>query len=73
MVSLRARAVPLFPDPAFGNCITSATAVVTSSEDDDVGMLVSKLRAVIRGVDGNYIDRCVKDDGYSPLGNNGGD
>lgn len=71
MVGIRARAVPRFPDGAFGNCITSASAVVTSSEKDDEGALVPKLRATMRGVDDNYINRLL--DHVNPPENNGGD
>ncbi|XP_057791883.1 stemmadenine O-acetyltransferase-like [Salvia miltiorrhiza] len=55
-VNLRPRAAPPLPDHAFGNCVTAAAAV---SEDGD-GDLVSRLRAAIRGVDENYINRAVE-------------
>lgn len=57
-VNLRPRAVPPFPNQTFGNCVTAAYAKVSSEEDDGgIGVLVSKLRTAIRGVDGDYINK----------------
>ncbi|XP_057786544.1 stemmadenine O-acetyltransferase-like [Salvia miltiorrhiza] len=57
VVNLRPRAAPPLPDHAFGNCITTAAAAVSGDGDGD---LVSRLRAAIRGVDEDYIDRVVE-------------
>lgn len=50
------------PEQTFGNCYTFASAVVSWEEGDDNDVQVSRLRAAIRAVDGEYIERVVKDD-----------
>ncbi|XP_057791886.1 stemmadenine O-acetyltransferase-like [Salvia miltiorrhiza] len=54
MVSMRRRAAPPVADHAFGNCFTIALALVSGDGDEDV--LVSRLRAAIRGVDEDYVE-----------------
>ncbi|XP_057791884.1 stemmadenine O-acetyltransferase-like [Salvia miltiorrhiza] len=54
MVSMRRRAAPPVADRAFGNCFTLAPAVA-SGDGDEEDVLVSRLRAAIRGVDEDYV------------------
>nr|UQZ10114.1 BAHD63 [Lavandula angustifolia] len=60
-VNLRPRVAPEIPNHTFGNCIGLACAVVSSDEDDD-NVHASRLRAAIRAVDNDYINKTLKAD-----------
>ncbi|KAH6801119.1 hypothetical protein C2S52_001583 [Perilla frutescens var. hirtella] len=66
VVSIRSRTVPPIPDHTFGNCFTFASAFVSSGEEDnDEVKYMSKLRAAIRTVDNDYINKVIiKNDSY---------
>ncbi|XP_047942493.1 stemmadenine O-acetyltransferase-like [Salvia hispanica] len=75
MVSLRRRAVPPVADHAFGNCFTFAAAVVSADEEKDGygDMAVSRLRAAIREVDGDYVEAIGDEEFAREVLNNIGD
>ncbi|KAH6827697.1 hypothetical protein C2S53_018431 [Perilla frutescens var. hirtella] len=58
-VNMRPRTVPPIPDHTFGNCFAFAYAVVSPEDDDDD---VCKLRAAIRAVDDDYINKVLNGD-----------